>query len=56
MNKTEMQDNSTETENNGFNINAEDMGGAGHRNIILDLWSGDVWVRQVKKQSADTLD
>lgn len=32
----------------GFNVHAEDLGGAGHRNIIFDLWSGDVWVRRPK--------
>lgn len=25
---------------------AENVGGQGHRNIIFDLWSGDVWMRQ----------
>lgn len=30
----------------GFKVHAEDMGGAGHRNIIFDLWSGDVWVKR----------
>jgi chemotaxis protein CheD len=25
---------------------AEDLGGAAHRNVVLDLWSGDVWVRR----------
>jgi len=29
----------------GFKISGEDMGGKGHRNVILDLWSGDVWVK-----------
>jgi chemotaxis protein CheD len=29
----------------GFRLCAEDLGGRGHRNIALDLWSGDVWVR-----------
>lgn len=29
----------------GFRIAAEDLGGDGHRNVILDLWSGDAWVR-----------
>ena len=29
----------------GFKLCAEDLGGCGHRNVILDLWSGDVWVR-----------
>ena len=30
----------------GFKLTAQDLGGEGHRNIILDLWSGDVWVRK----------
>ena len=30
----------------GFRIKAEDLGGCGHRNIIFDVWSGHVWVRQ----------
>lgn len=30
----------------GFRINAEDLGGKGHRNVILDVWSGDVWVKR----------
>ena len=32
----------------GFHLAAEDMGGSGHRNVILDLWNGDVWVRKAK--------
>jgi chemotaxis protein CheD len=31
---------------NGFKIEAEDMGGNGHRQLIFDIWSGDVWVRK----------
>ncbi len=34
----------------GFKISAEDLGGHGHRNVILDVWSGDVWVRQTAPQ------
>lgn len=30
----------------GFRCSAEDLGGGGHRNVILDLWNGDVWVRR----------
>lgn len=30
----------------GFSHVAEDLGGDSHRNVILDLWSGDVWVRK----------
>lgn len=29
----------------GFQLKAEHVGGSGHRNIIFDLWSGDVWLR-----------
>lgn len=29
----------------GFRLAAEDLGGLGHRNVMLDLWSGDVWVK-----------
>jgi chemotaxis protein CheD len=32
----------------GFRLAAEDLGGTGHRHIMLDLWSGDVWVRSAK--------
>jgi chemotaxis protein CheD len=32
----------------GFKLMADDLGGEGHRNVILDLWSGDVWVRTAK--------
>ena len=32
----------------GFRLSAEDLGGNGHRNVILDLWSGDVWVRKAE--------
>lgn len=30
----------------GFKTHAEDLGGNGHRNIVFDLWSGDVWVKR----------
>ena len=30
----------------GLNISAEHLGGSGHRNVIFDIWSGHVWVRQ----------
>lgn len=30
----------------GFRSVAEDLGGDLHRNVILDLWSGNVWVRR----------
>jgi len=33
----------------GFTFIAEDLGGNGHRNVVLDLWSGDVWVKKTPK-------
>ena len=33
----------------GFKIKSEHMGGNGHRNIMFDVWSGDVWVKHVEK-------
>jgi len=35
----------------GFKVLAEDLGGDGHRSVVFDLWSGDVWL----KKSARTL-
>jgi len=29
----------------GLPIQAEHLGGDGHRNVIFDIWSGDVWMR-----------
>lgn len=29
-----------------FHLRGHDMGGAGHRNVILDVWSGDVWLKR----------
>ena len=29
----------------GFNCVAEHMGGYGHRNVVFDVWNGDVWVK-----------
>lgn len=30
----------------GFSIRSKDLGGIVSRNIIFDIWSGDVWVRK----------
>jgi chemotaxis protein CheD len=30
----------------GLKLAAEDLGGKGHRNVLLELWSGDVWVKR----------
>ncbi len=34
----------------GFQLKAEHVGGEGHRNIIFDLWSGDVWLKHADKK------
>jgi chemotaxis protein CheD len=36
----------------GFRFTAEDLGGRGHRNVLLDLWSGDVWVKKAPRALA----
>ncbi len=33
----------------GFKIHAEDLGGDGHRNVVFDLWSGDVWLKKAAR-------
>lgn len=33
-----------------FAVHAEDMGGHGHRNVVFDVWNGDVWIRRVPLQ------
>ncbi|WP_230427608.1 chemotaxis protein CheD [Undibacterium luofuense] len=32
-----------------FQLKSEHLGGVGHRNVMFDVWSGDVWVRHVEK-------
>jgi chemotaxis protein CheD len=39
----------------GFGLHAEDLGGRGHRSVIFDLWSGDVWLKQVPLQPGPTV-
>lgn len=34
----------------GFNIKAEHLGGTGHRSLIFDLRSGEVWLKHVAKR------
>jgi len=29
----------------GFKLNAKHVGGFGHRRLLLDLWSGDAWMK-----------
>jgi chemotaxis protein CheD len=34
-------------QHHGFNLSSYHLGGNGHRNVMLDLWSGNVWVQHV---------
>ena len=38
----------------GFRLSGEDLGGRGHRHVILDVWSGDVWLRRNEPQAVRT--
>ena len=29
----------------GHSIESHHVGGSGHRNVVFDVWSGDVWLR-----------
>ncbi len=35
----------------GFRCVAEHLGGHGHRNVVFDIWSGDVWVKHAMLDS-----
>lgn len=37
----------------GLRITAENMGGVGHRNVMFDVWSGDVWVKHHQGSTPD---
>jgi chemotaxis protein CheD len=30
----------------GFRMEGECLGGVGHRNIVFDVWSGEVWLKK----------
>lgn len=34
----------------GFTIKAQHVGGNGYRNVIFDVWSGEVWIKHVNNQ------
>jgi chemotaxis protein CheD len=38
----------------GFHCTAEHLGGNGHRNVIFDVWNGDVWIKHSENLSADS--
>ena len=37
-----------------LNVIGVNLGGVGHRQIVFDVWSGDVWVRHVGIQHSDS--
>lgn len=37
----------------GFRLQADHLGDTGHRNVVFDIWSGDVWVKHVSKCNLD---
>jgi chemotaxis protein CheD len=37
-----------------LNVIGVNLGGIGHRQIVFDVWSGDVWVRHVGIQNGDS--
>lgn len=39
----------------GFNCVAKQLGGEGHRNVIFDVWSGDVWVKHAVIARTDVI-
>ena len=36
-------------ERHGFTVRAENMGGTQPHNVLLDLWSGNVWIKRTSK-------
>ncbi|MHB1099162.1 MAG: chemotaxis protein CheD [Burkholderiales bacterium] len=41
-------------ENHGHKVIAEHVGMQGHRNVMLDIWSGKVWMRHVENALPQT--
>jgi chemotaxis protein CheD len=37
----------------GLTLTSMHLGGTGHRQVVLDVWSGDVWVRHVELASRE---
>lgn len=37
----------------GLNLRSEHLGGAGHRTVLFDIWSGHVWVRHLSLQRGE---
>jgi chemotaxis protein CheD len=36
-----------------FNLKARHMAGIGHRSVVFEIWSGDVWMKHVETVSRD---
>jgi chemotaxis protein CheD len=39
----------------GFEITCEHLGGGGHRSLIFEVWSGDVWMKHVPSKNSVTI-
>jgi chemotaxis protein CheD len=39
----------------GFEITCEHLGGGGHRSLIFEVWSGDVWMKHVPSKNSTTI-
>ncbi|MCX7088506.1 MAG: chemotaxis protein CheD [Methylococcales bacterium] len=37
----------------GFKLKSEHVGGNGHRNVMLDIWSGHVWMQHVHTKNSE---
>jgi len=38
-------------QHHGLTLTSMHLGGTGHRQVVLDVWNGDVWVRHVELAS-----
>jgi chemotaxis protein CheD len=40
---------------NSFEITCEHLGGTGHRSLIFEVWSGDVWMKHVPSKNSTAI-
>ncbi|WBY00218.1 chemotaxis protein CheD [Ramlibacter tataouinensis] len=52
VSRRNMEAGRTLLERAGFRLLSHDLGGEGHRNVIFDVWSGDVWLRRAQSAPA----
>jgi chemotaxis protein CheD len=38
----------------GLGLTSMHLGGTGHRQVVLEVWSGDVWLRHVERDPVDS--